>query len=83
MLGGRARKSFVLREVTAPAHVLPYHQLFKGERLMASIQKKIKKGRPYYSAVQFQRVNGMPRIVWQKYLGTIERIIERAEGAQR
>jgi transposase len=49
---------------------------------MASIVKKIKKGRPYYYAVQSQRVNGKPRVVWQKYLGTIEKIIERAEGAR-
>jgi len=49
---------------------------------MASIQKKIKKGRPYYYAVQSGRVNGKPRITWQKYLGTIEAIVERAEGAR-
>jgi len=46
---------------------------------MASIIKKIKKGRPYYYAVQSKRVDGKPRIVWQKYLGTIEAILHRAE----
>ena len=46
---------------------------------MASITKKIKKGRPYYYAVQSKRINGKPRIVWQKYLGTIEAIVNRAE----
>jgi len=46
---------------------------------MASITKKIKKGRPYYYAVESKRVNGKPRIVWQKYLGTIEAIVNRAE----
>lgn len=46
---------------------------------MASITKKIKKGRPYYYAVKSKRVNGKPRIVWQKYLGTIEAIVNRTE----
>lgn len=46
---------------------------------MASITKKIKKGRPYYYAVESKRVNGKPRIVWQKYLGTVEAIVERHE----
>jgi len=49
------------------------------EDIMASITKKIKKGRPYYYAVESKRVNGKPRIVWQKYLGTIEAIVNRAE----
>jgi transposase len=49
---------------------------------MASIVKKVKKGRPYYYAVQSQRVDGKPRITWQKYLGTIDAIIERAEAAR-
>jgi transposase len=48
---------------------------------MASINKKIKKGHPYYYAMESARVNGKPRIVWQKYLGTIESIIHRAEDA--
>jgi transposase len=46
---------------------------------MASITKKIKKGRPYYYAVESKRINGKPRIIWQKYLGTIESIINRTE----
>jgi transposase len=46
---------------------------------MASITKKIKKGRPYYYAVESKRIDGKPRIVWQKYLGTIEAIVNRAE----
>jgi len=49
---------------------------------MASITKKIKKGRPYYYAVECKRVNGKPRIVWQKYLGTLEAIIERSEDSK-
>jgi len=46
---------------------------------MASIIKKIKKGRPYYYAAESQRVDGKPRIVWQKYLGTVEAIVKRTE----
>ena len=49
---------------------------------MASIIKKVKKGRPYYYAVECKRVGGKPRIVWQKYLGTVEGIVARAEGAR-
>ena len=46
------------------------------EKCMATIIRKIKSGRPYYYAVESKRVNGKPRIVWQKYLGTIESILE-------
>lgn len=46
---------------------------------MATIIRKTKKGRPYYYAVESQRVDGKPRIVWQKYLGTLESILQRAE----
>jgi len=49
---------------------------------MATITKKIKKGRAYYYAVECARVEGKPRIVWQKYLGTIDAIVERAEKAK-
>ena len=49
---------------------------------MASITKKIKKGRPYYYAVQSKRINGKPRIIWQKYLGTLEAIVNRAEDSK-
>jgi transposase len=49
---------------------------------MASIIKKTKKGRPYYYAVESKRVNGKPRIVWQKYLGTINTIIQHADEAK-
>lgn len=48
---------------------------------MASIIKKKKKNRWYYYAVQSARVDGKPRIVWQKYLGTVDGIVKRAEGA--
>lgn len=44
---------------------------------MASIIKKRKKGKDYYYAVQSARVDGKPRIVWQRYLGSVERIVEK------
>lgn len=46
---------------------------------MPSLIKKTKKGHAYYYAVQSARVNGKPRIVWQKYLGTLDAIIQRAD----
>lgn len=46
---------------------------------MATIVHKMKKGRPYYYAVESGRVNGKPRIVWQKYLGTVDAIVQRLE----
>ena len=49
---------------------------------MASIIHKMKKGRPYYYAVQSARVDGKPRIVWQKYLGTVDAIVARTEGSK-
>jgi transposase len=49
---------------------------------MATIIKKIKSGHPYYYAVESARVEGKPRIVWQKYLGTVESIIQRSEQAR-
>ena len=49
---------------------------------MASIIKKIKNGNPYYYAVVSARVNGEPRIVSQKYLGSVDKIISNAENAK-
>jgi len=49
---------------------------------MASLIKKIKKGHTYYYAAESARVNGKPRIVWQKYLGTLDTIIKRSEEAK-
>ena len=46
---------------------------------MPSIIKKQKNGKAYYYAVQSKRVNGKPRIVWQKYLGSVEGIIKQCE----
>ena len=36
---------------------------------MASITKKVIRGKPYYYARECKRVDGKPKIVWQKYLG--------------
>ncbi len=41
---------------------------------MAYILKKRIKGRTYYYLAENQRVNGKPRIVWQKILGTADKI---------
>lgn len=49
---------------------------------MATIIHKMKKGRPYYYAVESARVNGKPRIAWQKYLGTVDAIVKRLEQAR-
>lgn len=49
---------------------------------MASLIKKIKNGKPYYYAVESGRVHGKPRIVWQKYLGTLDSIVKRSDSTQ-
>jgi transposase len=48
---------------------------------MATITKKTIRGKVYYYARECQRVDGKPKIVWQKYLGKVEDIIA-AVGAQ-
>jgi transposase len=47
---------------------------------MASIIKKTIRGKPYYYARESQRVGGKPKIVWQKYLGTPQQIIDVMTG---
>ncbi len=47
---------------------------------MASITAKKIKGHTYYYARVCKRVDGKPKIVWQKYLGKAEDIIARSEG---
>src|SRR4030042_2059584 len=49
---------------------------------MPYLLKKRIKGRTYYYLAETQRVQGKPRIVWQKYLGTAARIQERLQGAE-
>ncbi len=48
---------------------------------MASLINKRKKGKTYWYAVECQRVNGKPRIVWQKYLGRAEDILRATQQA--
>ncbi len=42
---------------------------------MASITKKIIRGKPYYYARESARIDGKPKIIWQKYLGKADDII--------
>ena len=42
---------------------------------MVSIIKKTIRGKPYYYARECQRIDGKPKIVWQKYLGKADDII--------
>jgi transposase len=42
---------------------------------MVSILKKLVRGKPYYYARECRRVDGKPKIVWQKYLGKAEDIV--------
>ena len=51
----------------------------KKRNFMPSLIKKTKGKKDYYYIVQSARVNGKPRIVWQKYLGTVEGILQMAK----
>jgi transposase len=42
--------------------------------MSVSLHKKIVRGHPYWYARECQRINGKPKIVWQKYLGKAEDI---------
>ena len=48
---------------------------------MVSIVRKTINGNPYYYARQSKRVDGKPRIVWQKYLGRAEDIVQAVQGS--
>ena len=48
---------------------------------MATLYKKKDRGRTYWVARQCARVNGQPRIVWEKYLGTTDAIILAVTGS--
>lgn len=50
---------------------------------MPSITKKKIRGRTYYYARECQRINGKPKIVWQKYLGKAEDIVAAMTGGAR
>ena len=44
---------------------------------MATLQKRISRGRAYWSIVESRRVNGKPRPVILEYLGTAETLLKR------
>lgn len=46
---------------------------------MPSIVKRTKGKKDYYYIVKSGRVNGKPRIIWQKYLGTVDGILKMAQ----
>lgn len=46
---------------------------------MVHIHKKKLKGHTYYYLRKIERVDGKPKVVWQKYLGSAEKIKERFE----
>jgi transposase len=50
---------------------------------VAYILKKRIKGRTYYYLAESQRVSGKPRIVWQKYLGSADKIKEKLLEAKK
>ena len=49
---------------------------------MASIQRKIIHGRPYYYLVESRRVNGRPRPVVLQYLGSPDTLLQRLQQGQ-
>lgn len=42
---------------------------------MAHFHTKKKKGRPYLYVREIARVNGRPKVVWQRYIGSPERVV--------
>lgn len=46
---------------------------------MASIQRKVIHGRPYYYLVESRRVHGRPRPVVLQYLGSADRLLQRLQ----
>jgi transposase len=44
--------------------------------MAVSLHKKLIRGHPYWYARECQRVNGQPKITWQKYLGKAEHIVQ-------
>ncbi len=62
--------------------VPPNMTFFEGETLyfMAYMTRKRIKGITYYYAEESERVDGKPRRKWQKYLGSLPKIIKAVEG---
>jgi hypothetical protein len=49
---------------------------------MGSLVKKTVKGRDYYSYVESKRVNGKPKVIFQKYLGSADKLLELAQNPE-
>ncbi len=49
---------------------------------MVSLKKKKIRGNTYWYAVKMARVDGKPKQVWQKYIGTAEKIVELKEASK-
>ena len=49
---------------------------------MPHLHKKMKKGRPYYYVREMARIDGKPKVTNQVYLGSPERIMSLATGAE-
>src|SRR5260370_32531230 len=47
--------------------------------MAVSLHKKVIRGHPYWYARECQRVNGKPKITWQKYLGKAPDIVQGLE----
>src|SRR3990170_2161709 len=47
---------------------------------MASLTKKLIRGRPYYYLRECQRVDGKPKIIWQQYIGSPAELVRRLAG---
>ncbi len=56
---------------------------FLYDLVMASLTKKMVRGRPYYYVRECKRIAGKPTIVWQKYLGRLEDIVAAVEQTRR
>lgn len=45
--------------------------------IMPSLTRKILRGRPYYYLRECQRVNGKPKIIWTRYIGSAQTLVDR------
>ncbi|GCC11189.1 hypothetical protein IPdc08_01239 [archaeon] len=43
---------------------------------MTSLRKKKISGKIYWYAIRNARVNGKPKTVWQRYLGTVDHVVD-------
>lgn len=59
------------------SYPVPVRGMVESERAVTTLIKKRKKGHDYYYAVKSGRVDGKPRIIWQKYLGSVDEVVER------